>query len=70
MEGVIAILSTMVILPGIIFTFIYKTKKDKAELTKLEYRKEILKLELEKEELKIKLLEEENRKLDKIINEE
>jgi hypothetical protein len=69
MEGILAILSIFVILPGIIFTFAYKNKKNKNELKKLEYEKEILQLEIEKDNLRLKLLEEENKKLDKIINE-
>lgn len=68
MEGIIAILSIFVIMPGIVFTFAYKNKKNKIELKKLEYQKEILQLELEKENAQLKLLEEENKKLDRIIN--
>jgi hypothetical protein len=69
MEGVIAIISIFVILPGIIFTFAYKNKKNKTELKKLEYQKEILQLEIERDNMKLRLLEDENKKLDKIINE-
>jgi cell shape-determining protein MreC len=69
MEGVVAILSIFVILPGMIFAFAYKNKKNKNELKKIEYEKEILQLEMEKDNLRIKLLEEENKRLDKIINE-
>jgi hypothetical protein len=68
-EGIIAILSIFVALPGIIFTFSYKNRKNKMELKKMEYQKEILRLELEKENARLKLLEEENKKLDRIINE-
>jgi hypothetical protein len=66
---IIAIISNCVVLPGIIFTFIYKNKKNKTEIEKMKYQKEILELEIEKENLNIKKLEEENRKYDKIINE-
>jgi cell shape-determining protein MreC len=69
MEGIVAILSIFVVLPGIIFTYAYKNRKNKMELKKIEYRKEILQMEMEKDDRKIKLLEEENKKLDKIINE-
>jgi hypothetical protein len=68
MEGLLAILSIFVILPGMILTFAYRNKKNKNELKKLEYEREILQLEMEKDNLRIKLLEEENKKLDKIIN--
>jgi aminopeptidase C len=69
MEGILSILSIFVVLPGMIFTFAYKNKKNKHELKKLEYEKEILQLEIEKDNLRIRLLEEENKKLDRIINE-
>jgi hypothetical protein len=69
MEGLLAILSIFVILPGMILTFAYRNKKNKNELKKLEYEREIMQLEIEKDNLRIKLLEEENKKLDKIINE-
>ena len=67
MTGIVAIISTLVIAPAILFSFIYKVTKDKHELKKLQYQKEILELEVEKQNNQIKLLEEENRKLDKII---
>jgi hypothetical protein len=69
MEGIIAIIGTLVILPGIIFTFIYKSKKNKTDLLKLEHEEKILELKIKEETLQIKLLEEENKKLDKIIYE-
>lgn len=67
--GIIAILSTLVILTGVIFLFIYKNKKNKINLLKLEHERKILELKIEEEKLHLKLLEEENKKLDKIINE-
>jgi hypothetical protein len=69
--GSIAILSLFVGLPAILFTFIHKNTKNKREkeIEKLKYQKEILELEIEKENKQIRLLEEENKKLDKIINE-
>jgi cell division protein FtsB len=69
MEIIIALLSVFIGLPAILFTFIYKSKKNKSDIEKLKYQKEILELEIEKENRHIKLLEEENKKLDKIINE-
>jgi hypothetical protein len=69
--GSIAILSLFVGLPAIVFTFIHKNVKNKREkeIEKLKYQKEILELEIEKENKQIRLLEEENKKLDRIINE-
>jgi chaperonin cofactor prefoldin len=71
LTGIIAILSLFVGLPAITLGFIYKNVKNKREkeIEKLKYQKEILELEIEKENKQIKLLEEENKKLDKIINE-
>jgi hypothetical protein len=68
-ETITAILSIFVILPGIIFSFVYHAKRQKMDVEKLKYQKEILELEIKKENMKIKLLEEENKKLDKIIYE-
>ena len=65
--GIVAILSTLVAAPAILFSFIYKVTKNKHELKKMQYQKEILELEVEKQNNQIKLLEEENKKLDKII---
>jgi chaperonin cofactor prefoldin len=69
MEGIVAILSLFVVLPGIIFSFIHHAKKQKVEVEKLKYQKEILELEVQKQNNQIKLLEEESKKLDKIIYE-
>jgi hypothetical protein len=68
MSGIVAILSIFIALPGIIFTYAYKSKKDKTELKKLQYQKEILELEIRRDNRRIRLLEEENKKLDKIIH--
>ena len=65
--AIIAIISTLVVAPGILFSFIYKITKDKHELKKMQYQKEILELEVEKQNNQIKILEEENKKLDQII---
>ena len=70
MEGVIAIVALFMVMPAILFSFLYKVKKNKHEVEKLKYQKEILELEMKKDEIKMILLEEENRKLDKIINAE
>jgi hypothetical protein len=65
--GSIAILSVFVGLPGIVFHFIYKSKKNKTEMIK--QQKELLEVEIEKERLHLRLLEEENRKYDKLLEE-
>jgi len=65
--AIVAIISVFGIAPAILFSFIYKIKKDKHELKKMQYQKEILELEVEKQNNQIKLLEEENKKLDHII---
>jgi hypothetical protein len=51
-------------------TLSYKQKTQKNRIRELELQKEILELEIEKQNSKVKLLEEENKKYDKIINEE
>jgi uncharacterized membrane protein (DUF106 family) len=65
--GIVAIISVFGIAPAILFSFLYKTTKDKHELKKMQYQKEILELEVEKQNNQIKILEEENKKLDQII---
>jgi hypothetical protein len=65
--GSVAILSLFVGLPGIVFHFVYKSKKNKTEMIK--QQKELLEVELEKAKIQLRLLEEENRKYDKIISE-
>ncbi|MDR1838243.1 MAG: hypothetical protein LBQ93_01460 [Treponema sp.] len=65
--AIVGIISVFGIAPAILFLFIYKIKKDKHELKKMQYQKEILELEVEKQNNQIKLLEEENKKLDQII---
>jgi hypothetical protein len=55
----IAILSTVLITPAVIFSFVYKIKKDKHDIERLKYQKEILELEVLKqanEEPRSKLL--------------
>ena len=65
--GIVAIISVFGIAPAILFSFLYKTTKNKHELKKMQYQKEILELEVEKQNNQIKILEEENKKLDQII---
>jgi hypothetical protein len=65
----LALVAFLIGLPGIISFLSYKNRKNKIELDKIKYQKEILELEIEKEKIKLKSLEEENKKMDKIINE-
>jgi cell division protein FtsL len=60
---IIAILSLFIVLPGIVFSFLYKVQKDKTDIKKLE-------LEVEKQKNQLRLLEEENKRYDRIIKEE
>jgi len=58
---------SLLVLPGLTFGFIIITKKVKADVEKLKYRKEILELELKKEELRVSSIIEENKKYDRLI---
>ena len=58
---------SLLVLPGLTFGFIIITKKIKADVEKLKYKKEILELEIKKEELRIELIIEENKKYDRLI---
>ena len=58
---------SLLVLPGITFGFIIITKKIKADVEKIKYKKEILELEIKKEEMHLKLMIEENKKYDKLI---
>ncbi|GHT94923.1 hypothetical protein FACS1894141_2570 [Spirochaetia bacterium] len=73
MTAVLIIATILVVAVGIptITDYIYKNAKDKRghEIEKLKYQKELMELEIQKGNMDIKFLEEENRKLDKIINE-
>ena len=53
---------------GLVFS--YKGIKQKNKIKELELQKEILELEAEKYNVKLKMLEEENKKYDRIINDE
>ena len=58
---------SLLVLPGLTFGFIIITKKIKADVEKLKFRKEILELELKKEELRVSSIIEENKKYDRLI---
>jgi hypothetical protein len=49
MAELIVILSTVLITPAVIFSFVYKIKKDKHDIERLKYQKEILELEVLKQ---------------------
>jgi hypothetical protein len=57
-------------IPIVAITLSYKQQTQKNKLRELELQKEIMELEIEKQNGAVKLLEEENKKYDKIINEE
>jgi len=66
--GIIAILSSLLGIPLIVFGFIYLNLKGKRAIELLRLQKEILKLELEKDKVKISMLEAENIKYDREIS--
>ena len=55
-------------LTGMVFLFVSKMVKESLEVNKIKIQKEILELEIQKQNNHIKLLEEENKKYDRIIN--
>ncbi|MDR3276162.1 MAG: hypothetical protein LBT11_02955 [Treponema sp.] len=65
--SLVAILSIFVLAPGIVFAFIYKSKKNKIELEKLKLQQRMMELELEKEQTHLLALEEENAKYDRLL---
>jgi hypothetical protein len=67
---IVSVLCVFVAVPGIIFSFIYFSRKSKLRLEELKYKKEMLELEIEKEEAHIRLIEAENAKYDRLIADE
>jgi hypothetical protein len=57
-------------IPIVAITLSYRQEAQKNKIKELELQREILALEIEKQNSKIKLLEKENKKYDKMINEE
>ena len=57
-------------IPIVAIALNYKHKTNNTRIRELELRKEILQLEIEKQNGSIKLLEEENKKYDRIINQQ
>ena len=53
--------------PALTFGFITITKKIKADVDKLRYRKEIIELEIKRDEIHLQMIMEENKKYDKMI---
>lgn len=68
-EGVIAIIASMIGLPALVFGFVYLLRKLKYKKEELELKNKNLKLEIEKEKLKLEYLEKENKRLDRMIDE-
>jgi hypothetical protein len=66
--GIIAILSSLIGIPVIVFGFIYLNIRNKRALQVIKLQKEMLELEVEKDRLKLDLLDAENAKYDKIID--
>ena len=67
--GIIAILSSLLGIPLIVFGFIYLNIKGKRAVEMERIKKEMLELEIEREKLKLKMIEAENDKYDRIIDE-
>jgi len=66
--GIIAILSSLIGIPVIVFGFIYLNIKNKRAVEMMRLKKEMLELEIEKEKVRARLLEAENIKYDRIID--
>ena len=66
--GIIAILSSLIGIPVIVFGFIYLNIKSKRAIEMMRIKKEMLELEIEKERINIRMLEAENMKYDRIIS--
>jgi hypothetical protein len=64
---IISILCVFIGAPGIVFGFIYFSRKNRFKLEELRYKKEMLELEVEKEYAHLKLIEAENAKYDRLI---
>jgi hypothetical protein len=66
--GIIAILSSLIGIPVIVFGFVYLNSKNKRGVEMMRLKKEMLELEVEKEKARARLLEAENAKYDRIID--
>lgn len=66
--GIIAVLSSLVGIPLIVFGFIYLNIKGKRAIEMEILKKETLQIELEREKTRLKMLEAENIRYDRIID--
>ena len=67
--GVIAILSSLLGIPLIVFGFIYLNMRGKREIEVMKIKRDMAQLELEKDRLNLQMLEAENVKYDRLIEE-
>jgi hypothetical protein len=65
--AIISVLSLFVAAPAIVFGFIYLSKKNRADVEIMRYKREILELELERERIRLRAIEAENVKYDNMI---
>ncbi|MEI6873992.1 MAG: hypothetical protein WCL50_02560 [Spirochaetota bacterium] len=70
LERILLYIFFFVGLPTLAFFFIRTLQRDKSSVERLKYQKEVLELEVKKEEARAKSLAEENRKYDRIIENE
>jgi len=66
--GIVAILSTLIGIPVIVFGFVLLNLRSKRSIDKIRLQKEILELELQKDQIRLKMLEAENIKYDRLID--
>lgn len=67
--GIIAILSSLLGIPLIVFGFIYLNIKSKREVEMMKIKKDMMQLEIERERLNLQMLDAENVKYDRLIEE-
>ncbi len=67
--GIIAILSSLLGIPLIVFGFIYLNMRGKREVEMMKIKRDMAQLELEKERLNLQMLDAENVKYDRLIGE-
>jgi len=61
---------SLLVAPGLTFGFILLLKKIKADVEIIKTKKEILELEIKKEEIHLKAILEENKKYDRLIEDQ
>jgi hypothetical protein len=67
--GLVAIISSIIVLPGMILSFIYALKRLKSLERQALMHREVLEAEANVERLKLQRLDSENRKMDRLIQE-